>query len=190
MKAIMTQFRSLSLTAIVQANENQGAMGMPVASIWPVEKICGRAVTVNMAPEVNCLTDEQIAMLNPGDVLVVAADGFELSFLTERLQCLLKRQGVVALVTDGVVRNAQNYKTIQLPVFAKGVCDKMQKGTVPAKIGGEVICNGVLVGNGDVVFADCDGVAVIKAADVETVLKKAEEIEAQRQALLEEANKI
>lgn len=176
----MSQINFESLSAIAMANDNKGVMDNTVRRLWPGQKVCGRAVTVELEPEVGCLTEEIIGTLQPGDVLVVANRGFECAFLDEKAQCLLKKQGVAALVTDAVVRNAANWKGLDLPVFAKGVCDKLQTGKQAAIAGEPIVCGGVLVYAEDQIFADEDGVVVVRKENLERVLKKAQETEKKR----------
>ena len=90
----------------------------------------------------------------------------------------MKKRGVAALVTDGVVRDAAGVEGTELPVWCAGVA-------APPSVAGltfvgwqePIGCGGVAVFPDDVIVADGDGVVVIPAAMVEEVAKAAVEQE-------------
>ena len=180
MKTLAERFNELSLTAIAQALENHGVMDGSVAPVWPA-KVCGRALTAEIQPESGKISESVLEEIKEDTILVINAFRYEGSFLDELQQCRIRRSGAAAVVTDGTVRNAANWKKIGLPVFAKGVCDRLQSGKKDAPSGIDIICGGAAVSNGDYVFADSDGVVVVPQEKMEEVLMRAEEIEKERQ---------
>lgn len=183
MEKLLEHFNKLSLTSIAQACENRGVMDENIMPVWPA-KVCGRALTVEVQPEYGRLSESILEEINEETILVINAFKYESSFLDELQQCRIKKSGAVAVITDGTVRNAANWKKIGLPVFAKGICDRMQEGKEKAPVGKTILCGGAAISKGDYVFADNDGVVVIPQNDIERVLKKAEQIERHRNNLL------
>jgi regulator of RNase E activity RraA len=90
---------------------------------------------------------------------------------------MVKRQ-LLALVTDGVVRDIEGVESTGLRVFASGVA-------APASVAGltfvgwqqPIGCGGVAVFPDDLIVADRDGAVVIPKALVETVVPLAVEQE-------------
>jgi regulator of RNase E activity RraA len=90
----------------------------------------------------------------------------------------LRRRGVTALVTDGVVRDVAGVESTGLPVWSRG-------GAAPPSVAGltfvgwqePVGCGGVAVFPDDVVVADADGAVCIPAAMVDEVAAGGEEQE-------------
>jgi regulator of RNase E activity RraA len=68
-------------------------------------------------------------------------------------------------VLDGHTRDVAMLERMAFPVFATGMrpVDSMGRGAI-VSFGEPVICGGVLVHEGDIVFADVDGVVVIPRA--------------------------
>ena len=94
------------------------------------------------------------------------------------LAARMKKRGVAALVTDGVMRDGAGVDSTGLPVWCSGVA-------APASVAGltfvgwqqPIGCGGVAVFPDDIVVADSDGTVVIPAALVDEVAKAGPEQE-------------
>jgi regulator of RNase E activity RraA len=90
----------------------------------------------------------------------------------------MKRRGVTALVTDGVIRDKAGCMTADLPIFCQGTA-------APASVNGltfvgwnePIACGGCAIFPGDVIVADDDGAVVIPQALVDFVAAEGEEHE-------------
>ncbi|MET0746423.1 MAG: ribonuclease activity regulator RraA, partial [Microvirga sp.] len=84
----------------------------------------------------------------------------------------MKKRGIAALVTDGVVRDGIGVEASGLPVWCSGVA-------APASVAGltfvgwqePIGCGGVAVFPDDVIVVDGDGAVVVPAALVEEVAR-------------------
>ena len=102
------------------------------------------------------------------DAMGVADAGIFGDILTARM----RKRGVTALVTDGVMRDGAGVESAGLPVWCSGVA-------APASVSGltfvgwqePIGCGGVAVFPNDVIVADGDGAVVIPAALVEEVAR-------------------
>src|SRR3712207_2408179 len=110
-----------------------------------------------------------------GCIAVVDAMGVQdAGIFGDILTARMKKRGVAALVTDGVVRDGEGVEGTGLPVWCTGVA-------APASVAGltfvgwqePVGCGGVAVYPDDVVVADGDGAVLIPSALVEEVAKAA-----------------
>jgi regulator of RNase E activity RraA len=143
-------------------------------SIRPLDdtlRLCGRARTglyvedEGVAPEVNPY-ELEIAIvddLKPGDVAIFACGGSnKIAPWGSLLSTATRARGAAGCVTDGFVRDIQEIRRMQLPVFHGGIAplDSKGRGHV-AEIDVPVMCGGVEVSPGDLVFGDADGVVVL-----------------------------
>ena len=156
------------------------------AAIRPLDeslKLCGRART-GMYMEVAHVEEGvnpyelEIAIvddLKPGDVAVFACGGStRIAPWGSLLSTATRARGAAGCVTDGFVRDILEIRRLGLPVFHKGVAplDSKGRGHIAA-VDIPVICAGVRVEPGDLLFGDADGVVVIPQARETEVLKVA-----------------
>lgn len=89
----------------------------------------------------------------------------------ELLSTATRARGGRGAVLDGYTRDVAMIERMGFPVFSTGMrpVDSMGRGTI-VSYGDPVICGGVLVHEGDIVFADVDGVVVIpRAVEAEAI---------------------
>lgn len=144
--------------------------------IWSNETIVGRAVTVLTAAGDNKTIHEAVDTLTPGDVLVINGQGATHRALVGDLIALrAKRRGCVGFVIDGAIRDAQGFEELGFPVYARGVTPAGPYRNGPGRLQVPVAIGGVVVMPGDYLVADSDGIAVIPAADAESIVAAAEQ---------------
>jgi regulator of RNase E activity RraA len=159
-------------------------------------KLCGRARTGLYAeaafvePDVNpyeleiTLVDD----LRPGDVAVLSCGGSRrIAPWGSLLSTATRARGAAGCVTDGFVRDTLEIREMRLPVFHGGIAplDSKGRGQIVA-IDVPVICGGVRVAAGDLVFGDADGVVVVPQAAESEVLKAAfDKINGERHSMRE-----
>jgi regulator of RNase E activity RraA len=89
------------------------------------------------------------------------------------MSTMARRRGIAAVVTDGVVRDTVQTRDTGLPVWCIGTTPAGPTKDGPGQINMPVTCGSVIVFPGDLVFADEDGVVLIRRAEVEDVLERA-----------------
>ncbi len=90
----------------------------------------------------------------------------------------MKRRGVAALITDGVVRDVAGVRGTQLPVWCQGAAAPPSVAGLTFVNWGEPIgCGGVAVFPGDWVVVDDDGAVLIPAAFIDDIVAGAPEQE-------------
>jgi len=102
--------------------------------------------------------------LKKDDVAVLACNGptERLAPWGELLSTAAKMRGANGCVTDGLVRDLKHIKTLGFPVFHGGIGPLDSKGRGKMiEHDTEIVCAGVKVRSGDIVFADIDGVVII-----------------------------
>jgi len=89
---------------------------------------------------------------------------------------MAKNCGVVAMVTDGYVRDLDGICEVGLPCFAEGVTPNSPARQGPGTAGLPVVLDGVLINSGDIMVGDRDGVVVVPKDLVGEVLVKLPEV--------------
>lgn len=146
-------------------------------------KLCGRARTgqymeVPYVAEGTNPYELEIAIvddLKPGDVVVFSCGGSSrIAPWGSLLATATRARGAAGCVTDGLVRDVVGIRELQLPVFHGGIgpLDSKGRGQIQS-VDVPVICDGVRVETGDLVFGDADGVVVVPQAVETRVLKHA-----------------
>lgn len=104
--------------------------------------------------------------LKGGEIPVLACQGSpRIAPWGELLTTASMARGSAGCVTDGLVRDIRQIRTLRYPVFHGGIgpLDSKGRGKVVA-IDVPVECGGVLVHPGDLVFGDADGIVVLPEA--------------------------
>jgi 4-hydroxy-4-methyl-2-oxoglutarate aldolase len=171
--------------------EAQGGRGALPWSIKPIDsafRLRGPAFPVRCAPRNNLCVHRAVYEAPRGSVLVVDVGGArEAGYWGEILTGAALAQGLVGLVIDGGVRDADRIAATQFPVFCTGLSiqgtakDEINAGTLgqPIQIGE------VSVEQGDLIVGDRDGVVVIPKGSIDGVLRAARERVAREQNILQ-----
>ena len=112
----------------------------------------------------------------PGSVLVVAGGSASHAATIGGLMALeMQHLGIVALVTDGLVRDAGEIRQMQqFSVWCRGVTPIASYKNGPAVVGGTVSLGGTTIRDGDLVIADEDGVVIWPYEHIDGLLIKAQ----------------
>lgn len=170
------------------------AMQADVRPVGPNMSLVGRArpaLSVDVYEEVeNCYAKEiaWVDSLQPGDVAVGCTNRSTRTGLWgELLSTASRARGAHGCVTDGYVRDVRRILHMQFPVFAAGMRPVDSRGrSVVLDFDVPVLCAGVAVRTGDIVFGDVDGVAIIpQEAAEETVARALEKVRLENESRAE-----
>lgn len=180
---LVAGFKGIPLAFICDAMDGSGALDYRIAALPGLpESFVGVALTCDCGPGDNLAAGAAAALAQPGDVIVTAANGFTgTGIIGDLMAGMMKNRGVVAFVTDGVVRDLADLRKIGLPVFARGVTPNSVHRSGPGTVGLPIVCGGAAIAPGDIVMGDADGVVVVpqaRAAEVLARLKLVREQEA------------
>lgn len=145
-----------------------------IQSMLPGLRFAGRALTVRTLAGFTRRPIEALSLAKADDVLVIDAGGpSELSVWGSMVHWNAARNRLKAVVIDGMVRDLLEIQTQDdpIPLFACGRAPAIAGFGSPSfgTIGDAVICGGVQVNSGDLIFGDDDGLTVVpwsKAQDV------------------------
>jgi regulator of RNase E activity RraA len=151
------------------------------------KRIAGQVVTYKLVPAAQVPPHEgaprhlgttAIEAAQPGNVIVIEQrTGLDAGSWGGILSLAAQLRQVAGVVVDGPVRDIDEARAYDFPVYARGLTARTARSRVaeaftnqPVRIGEVTVCPG------DYVIADASGVVFIAAADIERVLKAAEMI--------------
>jgi 4-hydroxy-4-methyl-2-oxoglutarate aldolase len=183
-EALVARFRAAPTGWVVDANGRRGALDYRIRPITRAVRFAGPALTVHSRARDNLAPYAAIEFARPGDIMVVAADGYEeASVLGDILVGMAQNKGVTALVTDGMVRDVEGLNAVGLPIFARGLSPNSPYKDGPGEIGLPVALGGVTVNPGDLVVGDQDGIVVVAREALAAVADALAEVKAKEAAM-------
>ena len=171
--AVVNNYRALSSATVHEASGGKGALSSRIKPIFPAMRLCGPAVTVKVRPGDNLLLHKAIYVAQPGDVIVADADGFtEAGPWGEIMAVAALARGIVGLVINGCVRDADAMNERGFAVFACGLCIKGTEKAALGLINHPLNLDNVTINPGDLVLGDRDGVVVVRRDEALEVYEK------------------
>ena len=144
---------------------------------FPAARAFGRAFTAQGAGGDNLALHHAVAHAQPGDVVVLAVGEEQgVAHCGEIVAMAARERGLAGIVLDGAIRDRVEIAELGLPVFHLGTSPSGPGKAGPGTLGVPVELRGVRVEPGDLVSADADGIAVVRATDVESVTAAAESL--------------
>jgi RraA family protein len=170
---LVAQFRGLPVANIADEMNRGFCLDAPIRPMNQAP-LLGVAFTVRVRPGDNLMLHRAIDMAEPGDVIMVDAQGELANAISgELMMAWAARRGVAGVVVDGAMRDADVIGRMALPVYARGITPRGPYKSGPGEINVPIACGGVVVHPGDIVVGDADGVVVIPRREAEAVLERA-----------------
>ena len=169
-RALVEGFAGIPVANIA---DNMNRMSCISAKIRPMNSapLLGTAFTVKVNPGDNLMLHKAIDMTQPGDVIVVDAQGALDNAITGELMISwMQHRKLAGLIIDGAIRDVGAIRNMNFPVYAAGANPKGPYKNGPGEINYPVCCGGVIVNPGDILVGDEDGVVVINPNDAESLL--------------------
>jgi len=174
-KALVEAFAKLPVANVSDSMSRMTAAGSRIRPMHASGSMAGVALTVKARPGDNLMLHKAIDMAGPGDVIVVDAGGDTTNALFgEMMLAYAIKRGVVGLVFNGAIRDADAIRETNHPVFAAGVTHRGPYKDGPGEINVPVSIDGMVVHPGDIVIGDGDGILCIPVAEAEEILNKAQ----------------
>ncbi len=171
--ALVAAFRGAQTSHVCDAMEGRGAVDWQIKPVDAGNGVfCGPALTAWAYPADIAAMFGALAEAQPGDVIMLACDGFTATAVIGDLAAgMMKNKGVAAFVTDGLARDRAGIIATGLPLFAKGIVPNSPALNGPGVVGAPVVLGGVHVCPGDIIVGDADGVVVVPQARAREVLE-------------------
>lgn len=196
---ILERLKKIATPTLANALDDFGFNGV-MNNLFPAGSdmtLVGRAVTVQEITGTfgsfssdDFKVGHMIDAANPGDIIVVANDGAQVSTWGGMASYSAKLKGVGGLVVDGGIRDREEIVNFSFPAFARHMVPTPGKTRIKVlSINEPVICAGVRVRKGDIIVADGTGVLCIPAEHAEAITYSAEKFSADdKQAMTEMEN--
>ena len=187
------RLKQLDCCAVSDALDKLGLAGAVtgIAQLSTSRRIAGRILTVKLGVgepppgKPRHVSTTAIEAAQPGDIIVVEQhSGVNAASWGGILTLGAKLRGVAGAIADGPVRDIDESRQLDFPVFGTSVTTFTARGRIVELATGEPITiRGIRVKPGDYVIADGSGVVFIAAENIERVLDTAEEIFAREAAM-------
>jgi 4-hydroxy-4-methyl-2-oxoglutarate aldolase len=164
--ALVAQWRGVPTGFAVDALGRSGALDHRIRPVLPSGAgFVGSALTVATTPRDNLAPYAALKLAQPGDVMLIASgetEGF--AVIGDLIIGMMRNSGIVAVVTDGLVRDVPGIAEIGIPVYARGVSPNAPFKHGPGRVGLPIAIGGAVVDAGDLVVGDGDGIVIVPRA--------------------------
>lgn len=169
------QVQHLADIPVALIGDTRRRLGMMAAALRPVtrqRRILGSILPVLTWEGDNLAIHAALDAAQPGDVLVINANAeINRSVFGDILAEICLHRGVSGVVIDGAVRDVDAIEQLGLPVFARGISPAGPAKHGPGTVGYPVACGNVVCNPGDIIVGDADGVIVLPAESLDTILE-------------------
>ena len=197
MDDFVTRLNRLDCCAVSDAMDKLGLKDQVAGGLEQragTRRIAGRVVTLRLVAAAKApppagrprhLGTTAIEMAQPGDVIVVEQrTGIDAGCWGGVLTLGAKIKGVAGVVADGPVRDIDEARAFDFPVYCRALTARTARGRVAEAATNEPVTIGLVrVDPGDYVVADASGAAFVPAAEIGRVLDAAEAIAGREAAM-------
>jgi 3-hexulose-6-phosphate synthase/6-phospho-3-hexuloisomerase len=178
-------FSKVSAPNIADAMHKKGAM----VGIRPLKKdykMVGRALTVRTADGDWAKPVEAIDKAKKGEVIVINAGAGHIAVWGELATWSCRMKGIAGVVIDGAVRDTDDIKKINFPIFSRNIAPNAGEPKGFGEIGAEITCGGICVKTGDWIVGDDSGVMVIPKERAMEIANRAIDVHERENRIREE----
>src|SRR5699024_10279636 len=113
---------------------------------------------VDLRPGDNLFLHQAIYLGSKGYVLVVDGKGHtKNAYLGDLMANTAKAMGIEGVVIDGLVRDKDELKELNFPIFSKGFIPNGPFKDGPGEVNNTISCGGTTVNPGDLIVGDING---------------------------------
>src|SRR5262249_52510056 len=144
---LISRLKAAQTGHVIDAMEGRGALDHRIKPIDPNNAhFAGVALTCETFANDNLAVLAALALAQPGDVIVVASDGFaRTAVIGDIVAMMAKNKGVAAIVVDGMARDLDGILAAGLAVFARGITPNSCVKNGPGNVGLPIVAGGVAI---------------------------------------------
>ena len=167
----------ISSSGVFDVREKQGALTAEIQRLSGHGILLGRVRTASCDEGSVAALVSAFAECEPGDVLVIQGGG-DWAYFGELTGAEAIRHGVIGVVADCFVRDLKTLSEWPIHVFARGLTPKGAgfRASGPGKAGVPLTIGHITLNPGDWIIGDEDGLVVIPADDLDSVLEQTAEL--------------
>ena len=175
--ALVKAFQQIPASNIADVMERSCAMNPRIRLISSpkAQMTSGAALTVKGRAGDNLLLHKAMNMAQEGDYVIVSNEEDNTRSLTGEVMMayLYHAKKAAGIVIDGPIRDLDELKKWDFPIYATGATPGGPYKEGPGEINVPVSCGGISVNPGDIIVGDPDGVIVIPRKDAARILEDA-----------------
>lgn len=182
--ALLQPLAGIPTSVLADADRAVYALGGPLRASSSATSFVGTALTVGAGSMAHW---KALDLAVAGDVIVICSgDRRDCSEFGAVFVGIAKARGVAAIVTDGLLRDAEEIEHLGLPVFACGNHPFSPFDPAEGSVGLPVLLSGVPIEPGDVVAGDRDGIVVLPAGKLAYLAERVSR-QVERESALQQA---
>ena len=173
---VVARFRQIPVANVSDSMHRMSAGGARLRPMHKGGRMAGPAFTVKTRPGDNLMIHKALDLAEPGDVIVVDAGGdLTNALIGEIMSTYANARGIAGFVIDGAIRDADEIRGNDFPVYAAGVTHRGPYKDGPGEINVPVAIDGMVIEPGDLVLGDGDGILCVPYDATASVLAAASE---------------
>ena len=181
-RKLVEAFKDLGAATVYEAAGRRGSVDPRIKPLARGIRVLGPALTVECHPKDNLMLHKALQIAEKGDILVASTQGYpEAGYWGGLMAGSAKARQLGGLVIDGCVRDSAEILEMEFPVFSRGTCIRGTTKGIIGRVNHPVLFGDVVVNPGDLVLGDDDGLVIVARAEIETVLKAAQERDAKEE---------
>lgn len=177
--ALLKRWAAVPAAIIADVSKGAALVDPAIRPLRPAgqqPRLMGRAVTAICAPPDFGAVLASLDGVQPGDVLVIDAQGFRThAMIGEILGGFLRRRGAAGIVCDGAVRDVRELAGWdEFAVFARHISPAGPTGWAQGTVNGVAQIGGKAISPGDLIIGDDDGLVALIPEMIRTLIEPAE----------------
>ncbi len=177
--ALLKRWAAVPAAIIADVSKGAALVDPAIRPLRPAgqqPRLMGRAVTAICAPPDFGAVLASLDDVQPGDVLVIDAQGFRPhAMIGEILGGFLRRRGAAGIVCDGAVRDVKELAGWDdFAVFARHISPAGPTGWTQGTVNGVAQVGGKTISPGDLIIGDDDGLVALTPEMIRTLIELAE----------------
>jgi len=187
MRNIRMRLALLDTASLCDADKKLRVMDPEIRPLNSELKMIGTACTVRCRGDFLSVI-KALDEARENEVLVVDGGGEKIALAGELFATEARRKGLAGIVVDGGCRDVRRIQELGFPFYARYVTPMAGTASTVFATQIDVICGGVQVLPGDIVFGDSDGVVVFGAHEIDALLESATRIQDREDKVSERLN--
>jgi len=161
-KAAIAAFAGVPTSMVADAQRGRGGLDHRIRPLDPAMRIAGPAITCWCGPADNLAALAALELAQPGDVIVIACDGFEgVGVVGDRFAGMARNRRLGGIVVDGLVRDTGGILAAGVPCYGRGVTPSSAYAMGPGEVNLPIAVGSTVIEAGDLILGDGDGLIVV-----------------------------